>query len=169
LHSSPAGGPLILLALATLASAADRLHARLDVGLGAAAEGGLAVRVGVAPELWWERLAAGVRLSFDGDLSPGILSGELNFARVEPYILVEPFPHGVVGLGVGGAWATHHPGFLSGADAVHRPVTTASAVAGWVSSRRWFSAWVRLDASSWPSAAATFEIGLAPGVPLHRE
>jgi hypothetical protein len=159
---------MLILCLLRLAHAEpERAGARVDLGLGASSEGGLAARVGLTPELWWRHAAAGLRFSFDGDLEPEVLSGEIDFLRAEPCALLEVRPQLVAGLGIGGARATEHPGWSgSSADTTTRRVGTGSVIAGWVSTSRWFGAWLRADATTWPTLAITAELTLAPNVSL---
>jgi hypothetical protein len=156
---------LALLACLALAGP-DRLSLRADAGLGPSTEGGAAVRLGIAPELWWPENAVGMRLSFDGDLGPGILSGEIDFLRAEPYAVHVFGSHRLVGLGLGAAWARMSPGFglWSRPHEEDRAVATASLLAGWVSSERWFAVWLRVDGSTWPTASASLGLSVAPGL-----
>jgi hypothetical protein len=82
---------------------------------------------------------------------------------VEPYVLLEVAPHAVVGTGVGIARASGYAGLFGSSGVDRRTVATASAMGGWISESRWFAAWVRLDGTSWPTAAVTVEVTLAPG------
>lgn len=159
---------LVLLASLVLAAGPERLSFRADAGLGPSTEGGVAARLGVSPELWWPENAVGLRLSFDGDLRPGLLSGEIDFLRAEPYALHLFGPHRLVGGGLGVAWASASPGFFQSVpdDQPDRAVATASLLAGWVSSKRWFAAWIRVDGTTWPTASASLGLSVAPGVRL---
>jgi hypothetical protein len=146
----------------------ERIGARFDLGLGASTEGGLAVRLGLAPEVWWSHTAVALRVSFDGDLEAGLLDGEVDFLRIEPCALWVPASHVVVGAGIGVARATEHPGFslFGSSTTTTQNVATGSIVAGWMNRSRWLGVWVRVDGTTLPTAAITTELTVAPGARL---
>lgn len=159
---------LPLLALSRPALAYDLGAVRVDAGLGACTFGGFSMRLGVAPELWWKRVGAGVRLAFDGDLEPGFLSGQHDFVRLEPYALYTLVGGLVAGGGVGAAMMMASPGFSLGGERTWRPVGTASLLVGYLPAQRRLGGLIRVDGNTGGSAAVSAEITFGPSWKGHR-